>query len=102
MNYREVLAGNEKPFEIFDDISMALSDIRQFPGLVEPIYRKAMLMDEEGLDKLRFALVRVQIFSDIHRNDDMELAQKIKYVSQVLEKVIFGSLILEHEDMGHD
>ena len=102
MNYREVLTGREKPFDIYDDIILALSDIRQFPDLVEPIYRKAMLMDEEGLDRLRFALVRVQIFSDIHRNEDMEQAQKLKYVSQVLEKVIFGSLILEGEVMGHD
>jgi hypothetical protein len=102
MNYREVLTGKEKPFDIYDDIILALSDIRQFPDLVEPIYRKAMLMDEEGLDRLRFALVRVQIFSDIHRNEDMEQAQKLKYVSQVLEKVIFGSLILEGEVMGHD
>lgn len=102
MNYREVLTGREKPFEIYDDISAALSDIHRFPDLVEPIYRKAMLMDEDALDRLRFALVRVQIFSDIHRNEDMEQAQKVKYVSQVLEKVIFGSLILEHEAMGHD
>jgi hypothetical protein len=102
MNYREVLAGKEKPFEIYDDIGTALSDIHRFPDLVEPIYRKAMLMDEDTLDRLRFALVRVQIFSDIHRTEDMEQAQKVKYVSQVLEKVIFGSLILEHEAMGHD
>lgn len=102
MNYREVLTGKEKAFEIYDEISAALSDIRQFPDLVEPIYRKAMLMDEEGLDRLRFALVRVQIYSDIHRNEDMEQAQKLKYVSQALEKVIFGSLILEGEVMGHD
>jgi hypothetical protein len=102
MNFREVLTGKEQPFDIYDEISHALSDIRMFPELVEPIYRKAMLMDEDGLDKLRFALVRVQIFSDVHRNEDMELAHKIKYVSQVLEKVIFGSLILEREDLGHD
>jgi len=102
MNCREVLTGKEKPFEIYDDISAALSDIHQFPDLVEPIYRKAMLMDEEGLDRLRFALVRVQIYSDIHRNEDMEQAQKLKYVSQALEKVIFGSLILEGEVIGHD
>jgi hypothetical protein len=101
MNFKEVLTGKEKPFDIYDDISQALSDIRLFPDLIEPIYRKAMLMDEDNLDGLRFALVRVQIFSDIHRNEDMELAQKIKYVSQVLEKVIFGSLILEHEEIGH-
>jgi hypothetical protein len=29
----------------------------------------------------------------------MEQAQKIKYVSQVLEKIIFGSLMMEHEDI---
>jgi hypothetical protein len=32
---------------------------------------------------------------------DMEQAQKIKYTSQVLEKIIFGSLILEHEEIDH-
>lgn len=102
MNYREVLAAGGSPLDVYEDIGIVLSDIRRFPDLVEPIYRKAMLLDEESLDRLRFALLRVQILSDIHRNEDMELAQKIKYVAQVLEKVIFGSLILEHEDMGHD
>jgi hypothetical protein len=58
-----------------------------------------MALDDETLDHLRFALLRVQIYSDIHRNEDMELAQKIKYVAQVLEKVIFGSLMMEHEDI---
>jgi hypothetical protein len=62
----------------------------------------AMGFDDESLDHLRFALLRVQIYSDIHRNDDMEQAQKIKYVAQVLEKVIFGSLMMEHEELGHD
>jgi len=44
----------------------------------------------------------VQIYSDIHRNEDMEQAQKIKYVAQVLEKIIFGSLMMEHEELGHE
>ena len=31
----------------------------------------------------------------------MEQAQKIKYISQVLEKIIFGSLLMEHEELDH-
>jgi hypothetical protein len=29
----------------------------------------------------------------------MEQAQKIKYVAQVLEKIIFGSLMMEYDDI---
>ncbi len=101
MNYREVLESGGNPLEIYDDIMVVLSDIRLFPGAVEKIYRKAMTYSEEDLDRLRFALLRVQIHADIHRNEDMELAQKIKYIAQVLEKVIFGSLLMEHEELDH-
>ena len=102
MNYREVLEAGGTPLPIYDDIARVLDDIRLFPGSVEEIYRSAMALDEEALDHLRFALLRVQIYSDIHRNEDMEQAQKIKYVSQVLEKIIFGSLMMEHEELGQD
>jgi hypothetical protein len=39
--------------------------------------------------------LRLQLYADIHRNEDLEKAMHIKYVAQVLEKVIFGSLIME-------
>jgi len=99
MKFREVLEAGGTPLPLFEDIAWVLEDIHLFPGSVEKIYRSAMTLDEEGLDHLRFALLRVQIYSDIHRNEDMEQAQKIKYVSQVLEKIIFGSLMMEHEDI---
>jgi len=99
MKYREVLGAGRPPLPLFDDIERVLEDIRLFPGAVEEIYRSAMALEEEELDRLRFALLRVQIFSDIHRNEDMEQAQKIKYVSLVLEKIIFGSLMMEPEQM---
>jgi hypothetical protein len=101
MNYREVLEGGDKSLDIYDDIVVVLSDIRIFPGVVEKIYRKAIAYSEEDLDRLRFALLRVQIHADIHRTEDMELAQKIKYIAQVLEKIIFGSLLMEHEELDH-
>jgi hypothetical protein len=101
MKYRDVLEGGKEPLEIYDDILEVLSDIQLFPGSIEQIYRKAMMFSEEDLDRLRFALLRLQIYSDINRTMDMEQAQKIKYVSQVLEKIIFGSLLLEHEEIDH-
>jgi hypothetical protein len=99
MKFREVLEAGGAPLPLFDEIARVLDDSQLFPGAVEKIDRSAMTLDEEGLDHLRFALLRVQIYSDIHRNEDMEQAQKIKYVSQVLEKIIFGSLMMEHEDI---
>ncbi len=102
MNFREMLEGGGTSLPVYDDIAMVLDDIELFPRSIEKIYRSAMGFDDETLDHLRFALLRVQIFSDIHRNEDMEQAQKIKYVAQVLEKIIFGSLMMEHEELGHD
>jgi hypothetical protein len=101
MKYRDVLEGGKEPLEIYDDILEVLADIQLFPGSIEQIYRKAMTFSEEDLDRLRFALLRLQVYSDINRTLDMEKAQKIKYVSQVLEKIIFGSLLLEHEEIDH-
>ena len=96
-----MLEGGKEPLEIYDEILDVLSDIQLFPDSVEQIYRKAMTFSEEDLDRLRFALLRLQVYSDINRTRDMEQAQKIKYISQVLEKIIFGSLLLEHEEIDH-
>ena len=97
MDFRRVLAGREKPLPVYEAITAVLNNIESFPDLVEPIYREASGYDDETLDRLRFALVRLQIYSDIHHNEDMELAVRVKYVAQVLEKVIFGSMMLEPE-----
>jgi len=101
MDYHTILQGPKEDKELYDEIVRALEDVTLFPHLVEPIYRMAMNYDEDRLDRLRFALLRVQLYSDIHRNEDMERAQKMKYVAEVLEKTIFGSLMLEHEELGN-
>jgi hypothetical protein len=84
MNFREMLEGGGISLAVYDDIALVLEDIERFPLFIEKIYRAAMGFDDETLDHLRFTLLRVQIYSDIHRNEDMEQAQKIKYVAQVL------------------
>ncbi len=100
MDYLRVLTGTEKPLPIYNGIITCLENPLVFPDLVEPIYREAMTMDDETLDRFRFSLIRLQLYSDIHRNENLEKAMHIKYVAQVLEKVVYGTLIMEREDLS--
>lgn len=102
MDYITVLSGRQEPLDIYRDIAQCVGDLEEFPLLLEKICRDAVALDDDPLDQLRFALLRLQIYADIHRYQDMEQAQKTKYVAQVLEKVIFGSLMLEPEDLTVD
>ena len=100
MDYERVLTGREKPLPIYKGVIACLETPQAFPDLLEPIYREAMTLDDESLDRFRFALMRLQIYADIHRNEDLEKATHIKYVAQVLEKVIFGTLVMDREEMN--
>ena len=100
MDYLRILTGKEKPLPIYTAIIACLENPLAFPDLIEPIYREAMNMDDETLDRFRFSLIRLQLYSDIHRNEDMEKAMHIRYVAQVLEKVVYGTLIMEREDLS--
>jgi hypothetical protein len=102
MEYLRILTGKEKPLPIYTGVIACLENPLVFPDLLEPIYREAMNMDDETLDRFRFSLMRLQLYADIHRNEDLEKAMHIKYVSQVLEKVVFGSLVMEREDLSAD
>ncbi|MDO9034464.1 MAG: hypothetical protein Q7U51_04595 [Methanoregula sp.] len=98
MDYLRILTGKETNLPIYTSIIECLENPLVFPDLIEPIYQEAMKMNDEDLDRFRFSLIRLQIYSDIHRNEDLERAMHIKYVAQVLEKVVYGTLIMERED----
>jgi hypothetical protein len=102
MDYVRILTGTEHPLPIYTRIVAALEDPLSFPDLLEPIYREAMKLDDETLDHFRFSLLRLQLYADIHRNENLEQAMQIKYVAQVLEKVVFGSLIMEPAEPSAD
>lgn len=102
MNYERILTGKEKPLPIYAGVITALENPLSFPDLLEPIYREAMIMDDESLDRFRFSLMRLQLWADIHRNEDLEKAMHIKYVAQVLEKVVFGTLVMEQAEPAAD
>ena len=52
-------------------------------------------MEIDDLEKFRFVLIRVQIDSQLHLNEDIEKYHKRLFVSQVIEKLIYGELLLE-------
>ena len=97
MDFGKILAGKEEPLPIYRHISVCLENIETFPYLLETIYREAQGFDDDTLDRFRFALIRLQVYTDLHQYEDMESTQKVRYVAQVLEKVIFGDLLLERE-----
>jgi len=98
MDYLRILIGKQEPLPLYKDVIACLVNQQEFPDLLEPIYREAMKLDDESLDRFRFALLRLQLYADIHRNEDLEKAMQIKFVAQVLEKVIFGTLVMEREE----
>ncbi|GLI47458.1 hypothetical protein [Methanoculleus bourgensis] len=100
MNYAEILAGREDPLPVCARIVQALENFEEFPFLLESVYREASKLDDDDLDRLRFGLVRLQVYADIHRYEDMEAAQQMKYVASVLERILFGRLLLEGEEAG--
>jgi hypothetical protein len=102
MDYARILAGREKSLPVYKDVIASLESPLAFPDLLEPIYREAMKLDDDTLDRFRFSLMRLQLWADIHRNEDLEKAMHIKYVAQVLEKVIFGTLIMEPAEPSAD
>lgn len=100
MDCLRILAGQGDPLPVFVRIVQALEDFNEFPFLLEPIYHEASELDDDDLDRLRFGLVRLQVYADIHRYEDMETAQQMKYVAAVLERILFGRLLLEGEEPG--
>jgi len=102
MDFMRVLCGREQPLDIYKGVIACLENPLASPDLIEPIYREAMNLDDDTLDRFRFALVRLQLYADIHRNEDLEKAMQIKYIAQVLEKVVFGTLVMEREEFAAD
>ncbi|NLZ30236.1 MAG: hypothetical protein GX885_05780 [Methanomicrobiales archaeon] len=100
MDHAEILAGRGDLLPVYGRIVQALERFEEFPFLLESVYREAQELGEEDLDRLRFGLVRLQVYADIHRYENMEAAQQMKYIASVLERVIFGRLLLEGEEVS--
>ena len=79
-------------------IAQVVDDPDKLPYFLEII--KSMEIDD--LEKFRFVLLRVQIDSQLHLNEDIEKYHKRLFVSQVIEKLIYGELLLEAAKEGEE
>lgn len=79
-------------------IAEVVDEPEKLPYLLETIKS----MNIEDMEKFRFVLLRVQIDSELHMNEDMERYHKRLYVSQVVEKLLYGELLLEAEKGDDD
>ncbi len=100
MDHRKILTGKGEDLGIYAPIVRALENLEEFPFLIEEIYREAMGFGDDDLDRLRFGLIRLQVYAEIHRYENAEETHKMQYVAQVLEKVLFGGLLLEGKEAG--
>ncbi len=74
-------------------VAEVVDEPEKLPYLLETI--KSMQIDD--VEKFRFVLLRVQIDSMLHMNEDIEMYQKRLYVSQVIEKLLYGEIMLIEE-----
>jgi len=72
-------------------IAEAVDGPDKLPYLLETI--KSMEIDD--MEKFRYVLMRVQIDSELHMNEDIQKYHKRLYVSQVIEKLLYGELFFE-------
>lgn len=72
-------------------IAEAVDGPDKLPYLLETI--KSLEIDD--MDMFRYVLLRVQVDSELHMNDDIEKYHKRLYVSQIIEKILYGELLFE-------
>ncbi len=72
-------------------IAEAVDGPDKLPYLLETI--KSLEIDD--MDKFRYVLLRVQVDSELNTNEDIQKYHKRLYVSQVIEKLLYGELFFE-------
>ncbi len=72
-------------------IAEAVDGPDKLPYLLETIRS----LEIEDMDKFRYMLLRVQIDSELHMNEDIQKYHKRLYVAQVIEKLLYGGLFFE-------
>lgn len=103
----ELLIGQmEVDTEKIDDPILTIAQVVDEPDKLPFLIEGIKSLEIENMEKFRFVLLRVQIDSHLHMNEDLERYMKRLYVAQVVEKLLYGELLLEegeeNEDEGDD
>lgn len=79
----------EKVEKRFKLIAEALDNPYELPSLIGEIYKL------EPKEDLRLGLIRIQLDSNLRMNENLEFYQKRLYVTENIEKLLYGELLLE-------
>ncbi len=97
-----LLTGDKDATEIDEcllPIALAIDDPDELPYLIEEIFD---MRDYEFIGDVRFGLVRIQIDCDLNMSKDLEFYHRRQYVSQTIENILFGELLIEGVDLSDD
>lgn len=80
-------------------LSEVIEDPLKLPYLLETFYTSPIKNEKA----FHFALLRVQVDSDLRMHEDIQKYQQRKYVAETLEKLLYGELMLAvGETLGID
>jgi hypothetical protein len=71
-------------------LSEVIEDPLKLPYMLETFYTTPIKNEKA----FHFALVRVQVDSDLRMHEDLQRYQQRKYVAETLEKLLYGELML--------
>ena len=98
----QLLTGDREAIELdprLAPIALAIDNPEDLPFLIERIFD---IGDYEFIGDVRFGLVRVQIDCDLNMARDLEYYQRRQYVSQTIENILFGELLIEGIEPGDE
>jgi hypothetical protein len=75
----------------------SLDEPDETPYLVDSIMKGFRKLSKPGKNEVRNSLIRVQIYCSIHGNFDPIKLSKQLFISQTLERLLFGSNLLHRE-----
>ncbi len=99
----ELLTGKKEiDLEKIPETVLIIAEVVDQPDKLPYLLETIESLEIDDMEKFRFVLLRVQIDSQLHMNEDLEMYQKRFYVSIVIEKLLYGELLLgmaeEEED----
>jgi hypothetical protein len=77
-------------------LSEVIADPLKLPYMLETFYTTPIKNEKA----FHFALVRVQVDSDLRMHEDIQNYQQRKYVAETLEKLLYGELMLAVGENG--
>ena len=60
------------------------------------------IVEDPRIRDIRLHLVRVQMDSELHMRDDVDLHTHRLWVAQSIERIVFGGLMIDGEKLGND